>query len=487
MGSYLLLTCIVLPFVGVISLFFIRDVKIARDTALGFSLLTFLVSLFLWILFVNDLGPSQFQFITEIQWASSWNIHFSLGIDGISLFFIVLSAFLIPACILVSYDSIKTQQKEFMMLFLLLEGFLMCVFSVLDLVLFYIFFESVLIPMFILIGVWGSSENKIMAAYQLFIYTLLGSVFMLVAILGIYSQTGTTDIILLNTFEFSERRQVILWVAFFASFAVKIPMVPFHLWLPKAHVEAPTAGSVILAGILLKLGGYGFLRVSLPFFPEANAYFTPLVFLMSIIAIIYTSLTTLQQTDLKRVIAYSSVNHMGFVTLGLFTLNLQGIEGSILLMISHGIVSGALFLCIGLLYDRHHTREIGYYGGLVYLMPVYASLFFFFIMANISLPGTSSFPGEFMVLLGAFQANSTVCVFATTGVILGCAYSLWLLNRVVFGDAKAYSIELCMDLNRRETYIFLPLVFCTLWFGVYPSVILDVLHLPVTAILYQGL
>ena len=487
MGSYLLLTCIVLPFVGAVSLFFIRDVRVARDVALGFSLLTFLCSIFLWILFTNDLGPSQFQFITEIEWASSWNIHFSLGIDGISLFFIVLSAFLIPACLLVSFDSIKTQQKEFMMLFLLLEGFLMCVFSVLDLVLFYIFFESVSIPMFILIGVWGSSENKILAAYQLFIYTLLGSVFMLVAILGIYSQTGTTDLLVLNTFEFSERRQILLWLAFFASFAVKIPMVPAHLWLPKAHVEAPTAGSVILAGILLKLGGYGFLRVSLPFFPEANAYFTPLVYLMSIIAIIYTSLTTLQQTDLKRVIAYSSVNHMGFVTLGLFTLNLQGIEGSILLMISHGIVSGALFLCIGLLYDRHHTREIGYYGGIVYLMPVYSTIFFFFIMANISLPGTSSFPGEFMVLLGAFQSNTTVCVFAMTGVILGCAYSLWLLNRVIFGEAKAYSIEMCMDLNRRETYIFLPLIFCTFWFGIYPPVILDVLHLPVTAILYQGL
>jgi len=487
MGSYLLLTCIVLPFIGAISLFFIQEVRHARDVALGFSLLTFLSSIFLWILFTNDLGPSQYQFITEIDWASSWNIHFSLGIDGISLFFIVLSAFLVPACILVSYDGIKTQQKEFMMLFLLLEGFLMCVFSVLDLVLFYIFFESVLIPMFILVGVWGSSENRIMAAYQLFIYTVIGGVFGLVAILAIYSQTGTTDLMVLNTYEFSERRQILLWLAFFASFAVKIPMVPVHLWLPKAHVEAPTAGSVILAGILLKLGGYGFLRISLPWFPEANAYFTPLIFLLSIIAIIYTSLTTLQQTDLKRVIAYSSVNHMGFVTLGLFTLNLQGLEGSILLMISHGIVSGALFLCIGLLYDRHHTREIGYYGGLVYLMPVYATIFFFFIMANISLPGTSSFPGEFMVLLGAFQTNTTVCVFAMTGIIFGCAYSLWLLNRVVFGDAKVYSIEMCMDLNRRETYIFLPLIFCTLWFGVYPAVILDVLHLPVTAILYQAL
>jgi NADH-quinone oxidoreductase subunit M len=311
-----------------------------------------------------------------------------------------------------------------MIAFLFLEAFVIAVFCVLDLILFYVFFEAVLIPMFIIIGVWGSRERKIRAAYMFFLYTLLGSVLMLLAILWIYFHAGTTDYQILLTTEFDEDVQKLLWLAFFASFASKVPMVPVHIWLPEAHVEAPTAGSVILAGILLKLGGYGFLRVSLPFFPEANAYFTPLVYLMSIIAIIYTSLTTLQQTDLKRVIAYSSVHHMGFVTLGLFTLNLQGIEGSILLMISHGIVSGALFLCIGLLYDRHHTREIGYYGGIVYLMPVYSTIFFFFIMANISLPGTSSFPGEFMVLLGAFQSNTTVCVFAMTGVILGCAYSL---------------------------------------------------------------
>lgn len=486
MGSNLLFTCILLPFIGAISLFFIQETRRALDVALGFSLLTFVCSIFLWIFFTNDMSPTQYQYLTEIQWASTWNIHFSLGIDGLSLFFIVLTAFLSPACLLCSWEAINTQKKEFFMLFLLLEGFLMCVFSVLDLVLFYIFFESVLIPMFILVGVWGSSQNKIMAAYQLFLYTVVGGVCGLVAILAMYSQTGTTDFLLLNTFEFSERRQILLWLGFFASFAVKVPMVPVHLWLPKAHVEAPTAGSVILAGILLKLGGYGFLRISLPFFPEANAYFTPFVFLLSIIAIIYTSFTTLQQTDLKRIIAYSSVNHMGFVTLGLFTLNQQGIEGSILLMISHGIVSGALFLLVGMIYDRHHHREIGYYGGLVYFMPLYSSMFFFFIMANLSLPGTSSFIGEFMVLLGAYQANTTVAVFATTGVILGAAYSLWLLNRLVFSNAKVYPLEMSVDLSRRETYILIPLVLCTLWFGVYPKVLTDVLHLPVSALLYHN-
>ena len=508
MGSTLLLLCIVTPFLGVISLFFLpssEQVSIGHpslqsttgtygtngrlyiDVALGFSLVTFLLSLSLWILFQNDVGPSQYQFLTEIAWISSYNIHFSIGIDGISLLFVILTSFLTPACLLASWESIQKQTKEFYILFLLLEGFLLCVFSVLDLLLFYIFFESVLIPIFIIVGVWGSSGNRIIAAYQLFLYTVVGGVFGLVAILAIYSQTGTTDFLVLHTVEFSERRQLLLWLAFFLSFAVKVPMVPFHLWLPKAHVEAPTAGSVILAGILLKLGGYGFLRISLPLFPEANCYFTPLVFLLSIVAIVYTSLTCLQQTDLKRVIAYSSVGHMGFVTLGLFTLNQQGIEGAILLMVSHGLISGALFLCIGFLYDRHHTREVGYYGGLVYIMPVYASILFFFIMSNISLPGTASFVGEFIVLVGAYQANTTTAVFATTGVILGCAYSLWLMNRILFGNIKVYPLDMCMDLNRRETYTFIPLIICTIWLGVYPVVLMDVIHLPVTALLYHGL
>jgi NADH-quinone oxidoreductase subunit M len=487
MGAYLLLTCIALPFFAVISLFFIQETRRALDVALGFSLLTFLCSVGLWVLFANDLAPVQYHFITDIEWASSWNIHFSIGIDGISLLFIVLTAFLTPACLLASWESIQVQQKEFFMLFMLLEGFLMCVFSVLDLILFYIFFESVLIPMFILVGVWGSSKMRIMAAYQLFLYTVVGGVFGLIAILAIYSQAGTTDFLVLNTMEFSERRQILMWLAFFISFAVKIPMVPVHLWLPKAHVEAPTAGSVILAGILLKLGGYGFLRISLPWFPEANAYFTPLVFLLSVIAIVYTSLTTLQQTDLKRVIAYSSVNHMGFVTLGLFTFNQQGVEGAIMIMVSHGIVAASLFLLIGFIYDRHHTREIGYYGGVVYTMPVYGSIMFFFMMANISLPGTAPFIGEFMVLLGAYSANTTVAVFSTTGVILGCAYSLWLMNRILFGNQKIYPLEMSMDLNRRETYVFIPLIILTLWFGMYPKVLLDIIHVPVTALLYNGL
>ena len=372
------------------------------------------------------------------------------------------------------------------MLFLLLEGFLMLVFTVLDLILFYIFFESVLIPMFILIGIWGSSQQRIMAAYQLFLYTLLGSVFMLVAILGIYSQAGTADFLVLNTLEFSTSRQLVLWLAFFASFAVKIPMVPVHLWLPKAHVEAPTAGSVILAGILLKLGGYGFLRVLLPLFPEASAFYTPLIFIMSSVAVIYTSLTTLQQTDLKRVIAYSSVGHMGLVTLGLFSGNLQGIEGSIILMISHGVVSGALFLIIGSVYDRHHTREIRYFGGLVYTMPLYAIFFFWFTLANIGLPGTSSFVGEFLVFIGAFQTNTTVTVFCMTGVILSAGYSLWLFNRVLLGNPKTYPLEMTYDLTRREFYYLLPCALTVLWLGIYPNVIMDVLHLPVSTLLYQS-
>ena len=487
MGSTILILTILAPFVGALSLFFIQDVRRALDVALGFSLLSFLLSVILWVIFTNDIGPSQYQFLTEITWASSWNIHFSIGVDGIGLLFVILTTFLTPACLLASWESIQTLKKEFFMLFLLLEGFLLCVFTVLDLLLFYIFFESVLIPMFIIVGVWGSSSNRIMATYQLFLYTVVGGVFGLVAILAIYSQTGTTDFLVLNTVEFSERRQLLLWLAFFLSFAVKVPMVPFHLWLPKAHVEAPTAGSVILAGVLLKLGGYGFLRISLPFFPEANCYFTPLVFLLSIIAVIYTSLTCLQQTDLKRVIAYSSVGHMGFVTLGLFTLNQQGIEGAIMLMMSHGIISGALFLCIGFLYDRHHTREVGYYGGVVYTMPIYASILFLFTMSNISLPGTASFVGEFMVLLGTYQTNTTTAVFATTGVILSCAYSLWLMNRILFGNMKTYPLEMSVDLNRRETYTFIPLIICNIWIGVYPCVLLDVLHLPVTALLYNGL
>ena len=395
-------------------------------------------------------------------------LNFVLGIDGISLFFVILTTFLIPVCILLSWTSITVYVKEYCIAFLVLESLLIAVFCVLDLLLFYIFFESVLIPMFIIIGVWGSRERKIRAAYQFFLYTLFGSVLMLLAILLLYFQTGTLDLEILYISKLSETRQLFLWLAFFASFAVKVPMVPVHIWLPEAHVEAPTAGSVILAGILLKLGTYGFLRFSIPLFPYATFYFTPLIYTMSIVAIIYTSLTTLRQIDLKKIIAYSSVAHMNFVTLGLFSLNCQGIEGSILLMISHGLVSPALFLCVGVLYDRHKTRLLRYYSGCGRTMPLFALLFVFFTMANISLPGTSSFIGEFLVFTGTYQNNSWIAFMAATGMVLGAAYALWLCNRLLYGVTKPHFITSFSDISRREFFMFLPFVISILWIGIYP-------------------
>lgn len=479
----LLTLLLAVPLIGIIALLFIpyRKINQIKVTAFSFTLITFLVSIFIWLGFDNN--TPKFQYLWTFPWIQSSNIEISLGIDGISLFFVLLTTFLIPLCILTSWESIKTNIKEYMICFLVLEFILIFVFSVLDLVLFYVFFEAVLIPMFILIGVWGSRERKIYAAYMLFLYTLFGSLLMLIAILLVYFQVGTTDIQILMTSEFSTERQLILWLAFFASFAVKIPMVPFHIWLPEAHVEAPTAGSVLLAGILLKLGGYGFLRFSIPMFPEASLYFTPLVYTMSIIAIIYTSLTTLRQTDLKRIIAYSSVAHMNFVTIGIFSNNLQGIEGSILLMLSHGIVSSALFLCIGVLYDRHKTRLIKYYSGVTQVMPIYAVIFLLFTMGNISLPGTSSFIGEFLVLIGAFN-NSTVTAFlATTGIIFGAGYSLWLYNRVAFGNLRTTYIKEFSDVNRREFAVFAPFILLTLLMGIYPEIFLDSIHASVANLL----
>lgn len=474
-----LVSLLVVPVLGALIVFFIPSTKTSKikQTALGASLLTFFLSLLLWIEFDNS--TSKFQFVQSFPWIFSSNIDMTLGVDGISLFFILLTTFLIPLCLLTSWESVKSNIKEYMICFLVLETILLAVFSVLDLILFYVFFEAVLIPMFLLIGVWGSRERKIYAAYLLFLYTLFGSLLMLIAILMIYFQTGTTDIQILMSTSFSEERQLLLWLAFFASFAVKIPMVPFHIWLPEAHVEAPTAGSVLLAGILLKLGGYGFLRFSIPLFPEATAYFTPLVFTMSILAILYTSLTTLRQTDLKRIIAYSSVAHMNFVTLGLFSGNLQGIEGSILLMLSHGVVSSALFLCVGVLYDRHKTRMLKYYSGVAQMMPIFGTIFLLFTMANISLPGTSSFVGEFLVLVGAFQSNTTAAFLATTGIILGAGYSLWLYNRVAFGNLKVEYIHEFSDVTRREFAVFVPFLFLALFMGIYPEVFLDPMHVSV--------
>nr|YP_009647128.1 NADH dehydrogenase subunit 4 [Chloropicon maureeniae]QBX98809.1 NADH dehydrogenase subunit 4 [Chloropicon maureeniae] len=485
MGSLFLPSLILLPLVGSFLLFLIPSSSktLARVIALTTSGVTFVYSLVIWILF--DSSTAKFQFVYEAPWIGTSNIHLTLGIDGISLFFVILTTFLTPLCILVAWASVQEKVREYCIAFLVMESLTICVFCLLDLLLFYVFFESTLIPMFFIIGIYGSRERKIRAAYQFFLYTLIGSLFMLLGILMIYSQTGTTQLQVLYTQEFSEFSQLILWLSFFASFAVKVPMVPVHIWLPEAHVEAPTAGSVILAGIMLKLGTYGFLRFSIPLFPLASVYFTPLVFTMSLIAIVYTSLTTVRQVDFKKIIAYSSVAHMNFVTLGLFSLNGQGIEGSILLMISHGLVSPGLFLCVGALYDRHKTRLIRYYGGCARTMPLFATIFLIFTMGNISLPGTSSFVGEFLVLVGTFQANPFVAIVAATGMVLGGAYSLWLLNRIVYGQFKPHFISTYADLNRREFFILFPLVVGVLWMGIYPEVFLKEMHASVANLVYS--
>nr|WOA02298.1 NADH dehydrogenase subunit 4 [Gloiopeltis furcata] len=445
-----------------------------RRTALWSSCLTLVVSLLLWIKF--DPTTSFFQFSETFIWFPFFNLHYTIGIDGISLFFVLLTTFLTVICILVSWPSIQVNLKEYLICFLVLEFLLVQVFCVLDLFLFYIYFESVLIPMFLIVGTWGSRQRKIRAAYQFFLYTLVGSLLMLVALLVIYFQTGTTDLQVLWHSKFAEAKQMFLFASFFASFAVKIPMIPFHIWLPEAHAEAPTGGSVILAGILLKMGGYGFLRFSLPMFPTASVFFTPLIFTLSVAAIVYASLTTLRQIDLKKIIAYSSVSHMGFVTIGIFSLNTQGLEGSIMLMLSHGLISSALFLCVGVLYDRYETRIIKYYGGLVQVMPVFSIFFLFFSFANMSFPGTSSFVGEILVLLGTFQVNTVLASISALGIVLGAAYSIWLFNRISFGSLKLYYFSFFQDVSRREFWILVPLLILILWMGLHPSSFLDEIH-----------
>lgn len=483
----LLSNLILIPLIGSFLVLFIPSQykETIKVIVLSFSLAEFLLSLMMWMSFDNS--SSRFQFVEVYNWIESSNIIFYLGVDGISLFFILLTTLLIPICLLASWDAIKFNEKEYFIAFLAMEALVIAVFCVLDIILFYVFFESVLIPMFIIIGVWGSRERRIRAAYMFFLYTLLGSVLMLLAILYIYYQAGTTDYQILLTTTFDPEVQKLLWLAFFASFAVKVPMLPVHIWLPEAHVEAPTAGSVILAGILLKLGSYGFLRFSLPLFPYASVYFTPFIYSFACIAVIYTSLTAIRQTDLKRIIAYASVAHMNLVLIGMFVYNLQGLEGSILQQLSHGLVSGALFLCVGVIYDRHHTRLVKYYSGLAHTMPIYIAIFMFFSMANIALPGTSSFVGEFLILAGAFQTNTTVCVLSATGMILGGGYSLWLFNRVAFGNIKVQYMKAFSDVDKREFATLLPLIVLTLVMGIYPEIFLDPMHISCNNLLMHNI
>ena len=469
------------PLVGVFFILLIKGdaettARNSRAIALWTSVVTFLVSIGIWINFDNT--TSGFQFEEKIVWIPNLELSYHVGVDGISMFFVILATLLTVVCILASWVSIVDRVKDYMIAFLILETLMVGMFSALDLILFYVFFEGVLIPMFIIIGVWGGPRRNY-AAYKLFLYTLTGSVLMLIGVLTMMSVAGTSDITILLKHDFSASLQTWLWLAFFASFAVKVPMWPLHTWLPDAHVEAPTAGSVILAGVLLKFGGYGFLRFSLPMFPLASADFTPLVFALSGVAVIYASLVALAQEDMKKLIAYSSVAHMGFVTIGAFSVNVQGIEGAIIQMLSHGIVSAALFLIVGVLYDRIHSRQINAYGGLVARMPKYAVIFMIFVMASIGLPGTSGFIGEFLVLVGAFKANTWVAAFAALGLILSAGYMLYLYRRIIFGSLTKDNLKAISDIDIREIAIFTPLLLIVIIMGVYPSLFLDVMHVSV--------
>ncbi|HKW52967.1 MAG TPA: NADH-quinone oxidoreductase subunit M, partial [Stellaceae bacterium] len=468
MESWPLLTLVTfLPLVGVLLIIVLRGeaeavARNARWIALWTSLATFVLSLALWAYF--DPTKAEFQFVEHAEWLPGFNIAYHMGIDGISLFFVLLSTFLTPICIVSSWTSVTRRVKEYMIAFLVLETMMVGMFCALDFVVFYMFFEGVLVPMFLIIGVWGG-PRRVYAAFKFFLYTLLGSVLMLLGILAIYYQIGSTDIPTAMGFDFPRQLQTWLWLAFFASFAVKVPMWPVHTWLPDAHVEAPTAGSVILAGVLLKMGGYGFIRFSLPMFPLASHDLAIWVFALSVIAIIYTSLVALAQEDMKKLIAYSSVAHMGFVTMGTFTMTSEGLQGAMVQMLSHGIVSAALFLIVGVVYDRLHTRDIARYGGLADNMPKYAAVFMVFMLASVGLPGTSGFVGEFLSLVGTFQVNIAVTFLATTGIILSVAYMLYLYRRVVFGSITHEDVRAMLDLDWREVAVFAPMIAIVLWMG----------------------
>jgi NADH-quinone oxidoreductase subunit M len=471
MSLPLLSLCTFFPLVGAAAILLLPRPESARWIALATTIVTFILSLMVWAAF--DPSNPGFQLVEKASWLGG-GTSYHMGVDGISMLFVVLTAGLMPFCIAASWKSIQSRVAEYMVAFLVLETMMIGVFCALDLVLFYVMFEGGLIPMFLIIGIWGG-KRRVYASFKFFLYTFLGSVLMLLAIMSMYWYSGTTDIVtLLNGVHFPVAMQTWLWLAFFASFAVKMPMWPVHTWLPDAHVEAPTAGSVILAAILLKMGGYGFLRFSLPMFPSASQMFGPLIFTLSVVAIIYTSLVALAQEDMKKLIAYSSVAHMGFVTMGIFTLTHQGVEGGIFQMLSHGVVSGALFLCVGVVYDRMHTREISAYGGLVNRMPLYAAFFMVFTLANVGLPGTSGFVGEFLTMLGAFLHNSWIAIFATTGIILSASYALFLYRRMIFGSLVKPSLQAIQDLSPREVAILAPLVVITVAMGVYPRPVFDV-------------
>ena len=476
-----------LIFLPLISSFFILLSKEQKKSyspiyiSLFGSVATFLLSLFLW--YSLDINSSDFQFIEEKSWINNF-IKFKLGVDGISVLFIVLTTFITPICIVSCINSVRDRVREFLIAILILETFMIGVFCSLDLVIFYLFFEAGLIPMFLIIGVWGGPK-RVYSAFKFFLFTLLGSVLMLVAIIVIYWLTGTTDITRIYEIQIPQEYQNLLWLAFFSSFAVKTPMWPVHTWLPDAHVEAPTAGSVILAAILLKMAGYGFLRFSIPMFPIASEFFTPLIYFLSIVAIIYTSLVALMQDDMKKLIAYSSVAHMGYVTLGIFTLTKQGIEGSIYQMISHGLISAALFLCVGVVYDRLKSRLISTYGGLVSYLPKYSFLFLVFALAALGLPGTTGFLGEFLILTGTFQKSYFVAMLATLGVVLGAAYMLWLTKRVIFGKTINTEIKNLKDINKIEILILASLAFFVIFFGFYPMPLIETLNVSVDNLIYN--